>query len=97
MTSKNPKAGADFTDLTVKLLDDTYELCEETYAATQEPLPADKVQNLIKRSEAHIAAYNALLEQYTGGRKDAIKQAGPHIGRLIEFTDSLKKSAKKSS
>jgi len=97
MTSKkNPKSGEDFTELSIRLLEDTYALCEETYAGTQEPPPAAKLRNLIRRADAHVAAYEALLEQYTGGRLEAIKQAGPHVGRLIEFTTSLKSLAGKS-
>lgn len=97
MTRKNAKSGADFIGLTVKLLNDTYELCGETYAATQDALAPAEVQRLIERAEVHLAEYEALLGQYTGGRHDAIKQAGPHIGRLVEFTDTLKKSAKQPS
>jgi len=96
MAKKNPKSGEDFTELSIKLLDDTYALCEETYASTQEPPPAPKLRDLIRRADAHVSEYSELLNEYTGGRLEAIKQAGPHIGRLIEFTTSLKAMVKKS-
>jgi len=95
-SKKNPKSGEDFTELTIRLLEDTYELCEETYASIKEPPPAAKLRALIRRADAHVEEYNSLLDQYTGGRLEAIKQAGPHVGRLIEFTTSLKDMVKKS-
>jgi hypothetical protein len=97
MASKNPKAGEDFTELLVKLLDDTYALCEETFAAAGDVPPPAELHALIKRAEAHVAYYNELLEEYTGGRQDSIKSAAPDIGQLVKFTDTLKTLAKKKS
>jgi hypothetical protein len=90
---KNLKSGEDFTELSIRLLDDTYALCEETWAATTKPPPALKLTELIRRAEKHVGQFKALLEQYTGGRKEAIRQAGPHVDRLIEFVATLKAMA----
>jgi hypothetical protein len=97
MASKNPKSGEDFTELSVKLLNDTFAVCEETFAAIDDVPPPAQLQALIKRAEAHVAYYNELLEEYTGGRQDSIRGAAPHIGQLVKFTDTLKTLAKKKS
>jgi len=94
--TKNPKSGEDFTDLSVRLSQTTFQLCNETYAATKTPPPDAKLRELIEKAEAHLAEYNSVLDQYTGGRLAAIKEAGLDIGRLTEFTATLKALSKKA-
>jgi predicted hydrocarbon binding protein len=87
---KNPKSGEDFTELSVRISQTTFQLCNETYAATKNPPAPANLRDLIERAEAHISEYRTLLEEYTGGRREAMQEAGRQIVRLVEFTATLK-------
>jgi hypothetical protein len=75
----NLKSGEDFTTLSIRLLDDTYALCEETYAATKNPPPAPKLKELIRRAETHVGEYNALVEQCTGVARKQLGKPDPTL------------------
>ncbi len=88
--------GAAFTELTGKVYKNIFRLCNETYKATKKPPPEPDLRDLIARAEAQIAEHGALVEQYTGGRKDAMVSAGSQLKSLKKFTQALKKTLPRS-
>jgi len=88
--------GEAFTDFSIEFADATTGLCEQTYGATQRPPPRAELLKLIERADRHITEYRALLDAYTGGRRDAILEVANDIKALEGFADTIREmSAKK--
>ena len=90
MTKTPLKEGSEFAELTANLETNINRTLDETWGATQDPLPPAKARDLLRRAEAQIAEYEELLKAYSGGRRESIVAAGTQMDLLKEYAAELR-------
>ena len=89
------KKGVEFSKMLDDLQRGIQDLCAETYKATKNPLPIEQTSDLLRRADAQIAEFEAVLAKYTDGRRKSIVSAGQQINALRRFAAAIRQAQSK--
>ena len=84
----------EFRELILELGEGLNSLCDDLYAATQEPLNANDEQELINQGKSKIATYENLLNATSGGMKEEVEGQRHFIEEIKEFVKELSEKEK---
>lgn len=81
----------EYSDRSIEIGEDLMGLCGDMYAAIDEKLPLDEVNDLLKVGEKKMQLFEKLSAETSGGMREGLhKQYESYMKKIINYSKQLK-------